>query len=130
MMSPDLLFDTNAFIAASTEPLSLLGAIPPARTLNITFVSVGELLFGALNSDRAAMNLASYQERLEDYIIIQPTGKTPMFYAQTRLQLKRRGVNIPANDVWIAALALENNLPLVTRDAHFERVEGLRVVGF
>jgi predicted nucleic acid-binding protein len=31
----------------------------------------------------------------------------------------------PENDVWIAALALQHRLPVVSRDRHFDRVEGL-----
>jgi predicted nucleic acid-binding protein len=39
-----------------------------------------------------------------------------------------RGVKIPVNDVWIAALAVESGLPLLARDEHFSRVSGLTVI--
>lgn len=42
------------------------------------------------------------------------------------VSLKRKGKPIPENDVWIAACALQHDLILVTRDGHFEYVEGLR----
>ena len=32
--------------------------------------------------------------------------------------------------IWIAALALQHGLPLLTRDAHFREVEGLNVLGW
>jgi tRNA(fMet)-specific endonuclease VapC len=35
---------------------------------------------------------------------------------------------IPENDIWIAAVALECDMPLATLDAHFRRVEGLTVI--
>jgi predicted nucleic acid-binding protein len=41
-------------------------------------------------------------------------------------QLHKAGKTIPQNDIWIAAVALEHNLPVATRDEHFEYVEGLR----
>jgi tRNA(fMet)-specific endonuclease VapC len=41
------------------------------------------------------------------------------------VQLKRFGTPIPDNDIWIAALVLEHNLMLITRDQHFERVPQL-----
>ena len=40
--------------------------------------------------------------------------------------LRRKGQLIPTNDVWIAASALEHGAALLTRDAHFRHVEGLR----
>jgi predicted nucleic acid-binding protein len=35
---------------------------------------------------------------------------------------------IPINDIWIAALAIETQVPLLARDAHFSRVTGLSVI--
>jgi tRNA(fMet)-specific endonuclease VapC len=41
--------------------------------------------------------------------------------------LRGEGRPIPENDLWIAATASEHGLVLVTRDEHFDRVEGLLV---
>jgi len=38
---------------------------------------------------------------------------------------ERSGRPIPANDAWIAALALQHGLPVLTRDEHFDAVPGL-----
>ncbi|MEO8377633.1 MAG: PIN domain-containing protein [Candidatus Sumerlaeota bacterium] len=46
-------------------------------------------------------------------------------YGGLRFQLGKKGRPIPGNDVWIAGLALQHNLPLVTHDAHFLNVDGL-----
>jgi tRNA(fMet)-specific endonuclease VapC len=43
------------------------------------------------------------------------------------LQLKRHGKPIPENDLWIAAICVEHDLPLATVDSHFDYVEGLHV---
>jgi len=39
--------------------------------------------------------------------------------------LLAKGRPIPENDVWIAALARQHDLVLVTRDEHFAEVDGL-----
>ena len=39
--------------------------------------------------------------------------------------LRSRGTPIPENDLWIAALAVQHKLTLVTRDSHFQVVAGL-----
>jgi tRNA(fMet)-specific endonuclease VapC len=41
------------------------------------------------------------------------------------VQLKQSGTPIPDNDLWIAALSLEHNVRLITRDRHFECVPQL-----
>jgi len=35
------------------------------------------------------------------------------------------GTPIPDNDLWIAALVVEHNLTLITRDRHFRRIPQL-----
>ena len=41
--------------------------------------------------------------------------------------LKRAGTPIPINDVWLATQALETGAQVVTYDAHFQKVAGLRL---
>jgi tRNA(fMet)-specific endonuclease VapC len=57
--------------------------------------------------------------------ILLPARETAEHYARLFVQLKRAGTPIPDNDLWIAALVLEHDLQLVTRDRHFERVPQL-----
>jgi tRNA(fMet)-specific endonuclease VapC len=42
------------------------------------------------------------------------------------VQLKRAGTPVPDNDLWIAAVAIEHDLALVTRDRHFDKLPQLR----
>lgn len=46
-------------------------------------------------------------------------------YATVRAELKRIGRPLPENDIWIAAVCLEERLPLLTADHHFESVPGI-----
>jgi len=57
--------------------------------------------------------------------ILLPARDTAEHYARLFVQLKRAGTPIPDNDLWIAALVLEHDLVLITRDRHFERVPQL-----
>lgn len=53
------------------------------------------------------------------------TAETAIAYADLRNALKRAGTPIPANDLWIAALAGEHARPVLSRDAHFDAVRAL-----
>ena len=57
--------------------------------------------------------------------ILLPGRETAEHYARLFVQLKRAGAPIPDNDLWIAALALEHDLVLITRDRHFENIPQL-----
>ena len=47
-------------------------------------------------------------------------------YGDIKKELRQNGTPIPENDIWIASLAKELNLPLVTRDKHFQYIKILR----
>jgi tRNA(fMet)-specific endonuclease VapC len=47
-------------------------------------------------------------------------------YAEIRHALKERATPAPSNDVWIAALARQHNLAILSADAHFDKIPGIR----
>jgi len=57
--------------------------------------------------------------------MLLPGRETAEQYARLFVQLKRAGTPVPDNDLWIAALALENDLALITRDRHFDNIPQL-----
>jgi tRNA(fMet)-specific endonuclease VapC len=57
--------------------------------------------------------------------VLLPGRETAEQYARLFVQLKRAGTPVPDNDLWIAALALEHDLTLITRDRHFQYIPQL-----
>ncbi|MGA2976857.1 MAG: hypothetical protein ABSF77_16240 [Spirochaetia bacterium] len=55
----------------------------------------------------------------------RPNEQTAHHYARLFLQLRKQGTPIPTNDIWIAALDVQHDLVLFSRDAHFERLQQL-----
>ncbi|HEX4599630.1 MAG TPA: PIN domain-containing protein [Burkholderiaceae bacterium] len=62
---------------------------------------------------------------MRHFDVLAVTGQTTTSYAALRVGLKRTGRPIPANDAWIAALALQHRLPVLSRDTHFDLVAGV-----
>lgn len=48
-------------------------------------------------------------------------------YGVIKNQLRVKGRPIPENDIWIAAVARQRDLVLVSRDDHFAKVEGIKL---
>jgi tRNA(fMet)-specific endonuclease VapC len=80
--------------------------------------------YGGLRQGQNEALLASLLARTTVGVLL-PGRETAEQYAKLFVQLKRSGTPIPDNDLWIAALVLENDLTLITRDRHFERIPQL-----
>ena len=48
-------------------------------------------------------------------------------YGKVKNGLRKKGRPIPENDIWIAAIAFQHDLTLVSRDEHFKEVENLKL---
>lgn len=68
-----------------------------------------------------------YTEFCQELEEIKVDGAVVPFYAKIKAQLKSDGHPIPENDIWIAACAMARNLTLVTGDAHFSFVNGIKL---
>jgi len=67
-------------------------------------------------------------EHLSNFEILDISAVTSIGYAAVRTVLKQSGTPIPANDAWIAALALQHGLPVLSRDQHFDAVPEVKRV--
>lgn len=129
----DCLIDTNFLIVLWRQgPVALSPAVRNRfvdSTLAMPFVVEAEFLRGAAY---AKQDLDGVQAFLAQYPTLWPTPATLRLYAETCAALRRSGAGlIGPNDLWIAALALEKKLPLLTANAaEFRRVKGLEVVDF
>jgi len=93
----------------------------------IPLMVLGEMKAGFYGGTQTARN-----ERLLNTLLAKPTVRvacpgreTAEQYARLFVQLRRAGTPVPDNDLWIAALALERDLLLITRDRHFEKIPQL-----
>ena len=94
----------------------------------ISFVVLAEMEAGSYAGTRLTQNemlLANFMSR-ETVDILYVGRETTEHYAPLFVQLKRAGTQVPDNDLWIAALAAEHDLILVTRDRNFDKVPQLR----
>lgn len=124
-MTAEILFDTNAAIAWIEDSPTLYSALESDLGPVVSLITIGELEFGAAKSARAEQNRDRLARALFQFRRLSIDDATPRFYGDLQAALRRKGKPIPVNDVWIAAIALQHKLPLLTRDAHFREVDGL-----
>ena len=121
-----MLLDTNAISAWAEGDMDLLRALRGDRPWYLPSIGLGEYRFGLIKSNRRAA-LERWLERIEFVCgILMPDALTARHYAETRALLEQAHTPIPYHDIWIAALAIQHQLPVVTRDTHFDRISGIR----
>lgn len=121
----DFLLDTNIVIALGKGELNL----QKMRQSNffVANITIAELYYGAYKSQNRAKNIQKLQEFIADNAIIFADVQTSNYYGKISAQLRIIGKPIPSNDIWIAALALQHELVLVTRDNHFHHIDMLQL---
>jgi predicted nucleic acid-binding protein len=97
----------------------------------IPLMVLAELKAGFYGGRQQSRNEALLQRLLAKATvgILLPGRETAEHYARLFVQLKRAGTPVPNNDLWIAALVLEHELRLITRDPHFQRIPQLDLGG-
>lgn len=121
-----MILDTNAlsaFVDGDAGVGEILRRQPRAA---IPVIVLGEFRYGIAQSRRRAAYEAWLESHLLHFDVLPVTGETAVTYAELRAALKRSGRPIPANDAWIAALALQHRLPVLSRDQHFDAVPDLQ----
>jgi predicted nucleic acid-binding protein len=120
-----VILDTNAlsaFVDGDPRVGEVLRRQPRAA---IPVIVLGEFRYGIAQSKRRASYEAWLDSHLRHFDVLDVTDETTVTYAAVRVQLRRSGRPIPANDAWISALALQHRLPVLSRDQHFDVVSGV-----
>ncbi|MEI6232455.1 MAG: type II toxin-antitoxin system VapC family toxin [Planctomycetota bacterium] len=127
-MDGDFALDTSIVIQYFNRHSGICSSIEQAACIVVTNVVIGELCFGAYKSAKVIANLARIESFKSRVKILNCDAETANIYGKIKSLLSEKGRPIPDNDIWIAAMAMQHDLTLVSRDAHFNEVEGLKLV--
>src|SRR6476620_3411598 len=116
--------DTNRLSDLFAGDSQLADALNYCDEVWLPLIVVGEIqagFHGGGHIHRNNRTLAAFLQR-PTAGILTPDRETADHYARLFVQLKKAGKPIPDNDLWIAALCVQHNLTLISRDRHFDRV--------
>jgi len=119
--------DTNRLTDLLRGDAQLAERLGACDEVWIPLMVLGEIKAGFLGGTQGHRNEALLQRFLAKTTVsvLLPGRETAEYYARIFVQLKRAGTPVPDNDLWIAALTLEHDLTLITRDRHFDRISQL-----
>ncbi len=124
-----MFIDTNAYSAIGRNDLQVMAALDQADSLFVSVIVLGELRAGFEHGNRKEDN----ERRLAQFLakpsvsIALLHDSTTQIYAKLYAHHRKLGKPIPSNDLWISAQAIELDTPLLTLDAHFKGIKGLKL---
>ena len=120
----NVLLDTSAYAALQRGHQAILDVLRRSETVAVSAVVLGELYSGFRAGNRWAENTAQLAQFLSkpSVRVLNVTEETALRYAEVDAYLRKKGRPIPRNDVWIAAVALEHGLQLLTLGVHFRKI--------
>jgi len=125
-----IALDANRYTDLARGDREVAAVLETAEQVFLPFAVLGELRAGFAAGRRGIEN-----ERLLQRFLAKPgveslfaSEATTRHYAQLYRQLRQQGTPIPTNDLWIAALVVEHDLALCTRDDHFRHLPQLVLV--
>jgi tRNA(fMet)-specific endonuclease VapC len=127
MTGNNCLLDTSIVIHAFKN-INLAEQLDSFSEVYIPAIAVGELYYGAYRSSNVKKHLDQVNQFLERCNILAVDVTTSNLYGSIKAALKDKGKPIPENDIWIAAVATQFELPLFTTDKHFKEIDGLILI--
>jgi len=124
-MNGKFLLDTNIIIALFAQNVLVQERLATAQTTFVSLITIGELYYGTSKSKQIEKNRQRLEEFVANTVILPCDISTAQHYGQIKSLLRKKGQPIPENDIWIAALAQQHQLTLVSRDKHFKVVDDL-----
>ena len=126
-----IALDTNAYVAFKRGEEHIVGVLQHAPSIIVCATVLGELLGGFAAGRRESANRSELTQFIsaQRVKVVPSTAATADLYALVYAALRRKGQPIPTNDLWIAASSLEHGAALLTLDAHFRNIDGLRAGG-
>ena len=120
----NVLLDTNRLTDALRGEPEVTAALERASLIRIPFIALAEMRAGFLRGRRRRENEAVLSRflALPGVDTLFADHETTEVYARLFVYLRNAGTPIPSNDLWIASVAVQHRLRLLTRDAHFRKL--------
>jgi len=121
------IFDTSIIVDLFRRNPKVLEKLRFTENIYIPCIVLGELLYGAENSEQSDKHLKQINDFKKAIDVLPITADTASYCGKIKAELKKKGKPIPENDLWIAAITMQFKGRLITKEHHFEHIDDLQV---
>ncbi len=124
--SKGILADTSIWIEFF-KPESPAGKKLESLIVKNSVWVCGIVLFELLQGIRSEEEKALIPNALSELKYVEMTKNLWQKSGELSASLKRKGLNLPLSDIFMASIAIEHNLQIFTLDKHFDQIPGVKV---
>ena len=128
MTGSSVVADTSIFIDLMKGESAIAQKLESFTEVFLSPIVLAELYFGAYRSASPEKHLNKIAIAIGNTKLLAIDAATSEAFASLKLALFAKGKPIPENDIWIAATAMQYNVPLYTTDSHFKEIKGLSLI--
>lgn len=127
MTGSKVILDTNIIIELFKKNEKVKNVVARIGLVCVPLIVLGELRLGAYRSANRITKENEIADFMSTAVLLLLNERTANIYADTKAALLAKGRPTPENDIWIAAVAIQQDTPIYTHDAHFREVDGLQL---
>jgi tRNA(fMet)-specific endonuclease VapC len=128
MIGNKCVLDTSVIINAFKNNNLVVDVLDTMQEVYVPVTVIGELKYGAYKAADTPKHLTQVNAFLNNCKVLCTDATTADLYGSIKATLSKKGKPIPENDIWIAAIAIQYNLPLFANDIHFNEIENLHLL--
>jgi predicted nucleic acid-binding protein len=131
MSDAKIILDTNivSYLMRGGPEAEAYAPHVEGRLLAISFITVGELYFGAEKKNWGEKKRRELETTLRNFVVIPYDHEIARCYGRLVADREREGHKIAPNDAWIAACTVRHGVPLVTHNAKdFTGITSLEII--
>ena len=126
----DIVIDTSVLIEIEKNNKSVISKIGNLEMMNgeiyITSPTYSEFYLGLLKLSEEKREKG--KQRLDKYKILNTTKNSSKLLAEMKNGMSKAGAAIPVFDLFIASIAMDRGMPLISLDDHFKRIQNLNLI--
>jgi tRNA(fMet)-specific endonuclease VapC len=126
-----ILLDTNTYtLFKSGKSKDAVEVIDFADEIGLPNVVIGELYSGFYGGAQLQKNIQALEDflKLQKATVVGFSDLTPKIFGEQQAKLRQQGINVPHNDLWIAALAIEHGFVVYSLDKHLKMIPTVSVI--
>jgi len=99
------------------------------RTLSLSFVTVGQLYYGAYKDGWGETRITRLENQIKNYVVLPWDYLICQQWARIRSECEIKGHSMEDSDIWIAACARHYDCALATNNGrHFRHIDNLTII--